>query len=92
MKELSSYQENRFLYFTWQMFLSYEDISSHGIDTVRLRAERSVFLVSARPALLKGAYQEKKKYKNRENSKTRKQLRISAFSFSQGLKCLCELI
>lgn len=42
MKEFFSYQENRFLYFTWQMFLSYEDISSHGIDTVRLRGQSGV--------------------------------------------------
>ncbi len=43
------------------MFLGYKDISSHGIDTVRLEqhrdlTERCVFLVLARAALLKGAY------------------------------------
>lgn len=47
---------HRFLYVTWQMFLGYEGISSHGIDTVRLRGQSGFFLVSARPALLKGAY------------------------------------
>lgn len=43
MKEFVSYQENRFLYFTWQMFLSHEDISSHGVDMARLRGQRGVF-------------------------------------------------
>ncbi len=61
-------------------------------DLNNMRTEWGVFLVSARAALLKGAYLGRRGKKKQENSKARNQLRISAFSFSQGLKYLCELI
>ncbi len=61
-------------------------------DLNNMRTEWGVFLVSARAALLKGAYLGRRGEKKQENSKARNQLRISAFSFSQGLKYLCELI